>query len=170
MSRQIAARESRQIAARESRQIAARKSRPRSACRAWIDGAARGNPGDAGFGLYFVDGDTVEEIGGYLGRATNNVAEYTALIAALAYARQVGVDDLTVYSDSQLMVRQINGQYRVKASHLRPYYLKALELKGGLERFAIEHVRRENNRDADRLANRAVDNRLALPSWLVLPG
>ena len=145
------------------------ESRRRSACRAWIDGAARGNPGEAGFGLYFVDGDGAEEIAGYLGRATNNVAEYTALIAALAYARRLGVDDLTVYSDSQLMVRQINGQYRVKASHLKPYYHRALALKSGLARFTIEHVRREKNKDADRLANRAVDERVELPSWLELP-
>lgn len=141
-----------------------------SPCRAWIDGAARGNPGEAGFGLRFVNGDAVEEIAGYLGRATNNVAEYAALVAALAYARKQNVGDLTVYSDSQLMVRQINGQYRVKAGHLKPYYSKALVLKQSLDRFTIAHVRREQNRDADRLANHAIDQRVALPAWLELPG
>ena len=144
-------------------------SPPRAACRAWIDGAARGNPGEAGFGLYFVEDDRVEEFAGYLGHATNNVAEYAALIAALSYARQQGVEDFTVYSDSQLMVRQLNGEYRVKAAHLRPYYLEALALKKGLARFRIEHVRREQNRDADRLANRAIDDRVEPPSWLELP-
>ncbi len=143
-------------------------SRPRSACRAWIDGAARGNPGEAGFGLYFVDGE-VREIAGFLGRTTNNVAEYAALIAALAYARRLGIEDLTVYSDSQLMVRQINGEYRVKASHLKPFYRRALALKQNLARFRIEHVRRAENRDADRLANLAIDERRELPEWLELP-
>ena len=144
-------------------------SSQRPACRAWIDGAARGNPGEAGFGLYFVDGEKAEEIAGYLGRTTNNVAEYAALVAALAYARRQGVDDFTVYSDSQLMVRQINGEYRVKAAHLKPFYLAAMALKRGLGRFRIEHVRRERNKDADRLANRAVDQRVELPAWLELP-
>lgn len=143
-------------------------SRP-SRCRAWIDGAARGNPGEAGFGLYLDHGTEVEEIAGYLGRATNNVAEYTALIAALAYARRRGVAELAVFSDSQLLVRQIKGQYRVKASHLKPFYQRALALKRDLARFTLEHVRREQNRDADRLANRAIDERIEPPDWLDLP-
>lgn len=147
----------------------ARTSGARPACRAWIDGAARGNPGEAGFGLYFVDGDEPVEICGYLGHATNNVAEYAALIAALAYAQEQGVNDLTVFSDSQLMVKQIAGEYRVKAPHLKPYFDEAVALQRGLARFRLEHVRREQNRDADRLANDAVDRRVDLPGWLRLP-
>ena len=133
---------------------------------AWIDGASRGNPGEAGFGLLFRFGERAEEICGFLGRTTNNVAEYAGLIAALTLANREGVDRLTVYSDSQLLVRQIRGQYRVKAPHLKPIYLKALQLRQQIARFEIRHVPREENRDADRLANQAVDLRTAPPEWL----
>ncbi|MDH3743863.1 MAG: ribonuclease HI family protein [Acidobacteriota bacterium] len=135
-------------------------------CRVWIDGAARGNPGEAAFGIFVRHATERDEFGGYLGHATNNVAEYTALIAALAYAEHRGIDHLTVFSDSQLLVRQVNGEYRVKAPNLRPLFFKVLELRRSLRDFSIKHVRREDNRDADRIANEAIDERRPLPGWL----
>lgn len=133
---------------------------------AWIDGASRGNPGEAGFGLFFRHGDREESICGFLGRATNNVAEYAGLIAALTLANREGLDHLTVYSDSQLLVRQVQGQYKVKAPHLVPIFLKVVQLRQQIPRFSIRHVRREENRDADQLANQAIDLRTPLPDWL----
>jgi ribonuclease HI len=136
--------------------------------RAWIDGASRGNPGEAGFGVLLETDQVSEEISGYLGKATNNVAEYAALIAVLKLAADRGVERLVVYSDSQLLVRQVNGAYRVKAPHLVPIFLQALKLRQTIPEFTIEHVAREENKEADRLANQAIDRRAALPSWLKL--
>lgn len=136
--------------------------------RAWIDGASRGNPGEAGFGVLLETDRVPEEIVGYLGKATNNVAEYAALIAVLKLAADRGVKKLVVYSDSQLLVRQVNGAYRVKAPHLVPIFLQALKLRQTIPDFTIEHVAREENKEADRLANQAIDLRAALPSWLEL--
>lgn len=136
--------------------------------RAWIDGASRGNPGEAGFGVVFEHDGTNREIGGFLGETTNNVAEYAALVAALTYAAREGVEELALFSDSQLLVRQFEGAYRVKAAHLVPLFLKVVELRRRIPRLSVEHVRRENNKDADRLANRAIDERMAVPDWLDL--
>ena len=136
--------------------------------RAWIDGASRGNPGESGFGVVAHEDGAVEEIAGFLGRTTNNVAEYAALVAALAFARRRGAESLQLFSDSQLLVRQLQGQYRVKAPHLVPIFLKVMELKRGIPRFAIEHVPRGENKAADALANRAIDQRLTPPDWLEL--
>lgn len=133
---------------------------------AWVDGASRGNPGEAGFGLLFRHDDHSREVCGFLGTATNNVAEYAGLIAALTLATKEGLKELTVYSDSQLLVRQIQGQYRVKAPHLVPIFLAALKLRQNLARFEIRHVPREENQEADQLANQAVDLRAPLPDWL----
>jgi ribonuclease HI len=124
---------------------------------AHVDGGARGNPGPAGFGVVLdVDGQT-HTSHEYLGRATNNEAEYRGLIAALTLAQEHGVDDLTVKTDSQLMQRQLSGAYRVKAVNLVPLYLEAQRLASGFARFRIVHVRREKNREADRLVNQAID-------------
>ena len=139
-----------------------------SAARAWIDGASRGNPGEAGFGVHIERDGEGEELYGFLGRTTNNVAEYAALVAALAWAVRHGVDRLELASDSQLLVRQIEGAYKVKAAHLVPIFLKVLALRRQVPSFEIRHVRREDNRDADRLANRAIDERKPLPDWLEL--
>lgn len=136
--------------------------------RAWIDGASRGNPGEAGFGVLLETDRVPEEIVGYLGKATNNVAEYAALSAVLKLAADRGVKKLVVYSDSQLLVRQVNGAYRVKAPHLVPIFLQALRLRQTIPDFTIEHVAREENKEADRLANQAIDLQAALPSWLEL--
>jgi ribonuclease HI len=126
----------------------------------FIDGAARGNPGPAGAGAYFPaesDGRPARELALSLGRATNNEAEYRALLLALSAAEDEGVMELAVFSDSQLLVEQINGRYRVKAPNLKPLFAEALERARRFRRFTIEHVRREGNRDADRLANSGAD-------------
>jgi acyl dehydratase/ribonuclease HI len=125
-----------------------------------IDGAARGNPGPAAYGVVVrrPDGATHESLGKYIGRHTNNVAEYYALIAALDYAAASGIRRLRVYSDSQLIVNQIKGLYKVKHPALRPLHERAKKLAATLEFFTIQYVPREENRDADDLANAALDS------------
>lgn len=141
----------------------------RSSARAWIDGGARGNPGDAGYGVLFQGPGGTKEICGFLGRTTNNVAEYAAAIAALSYARHLGIERLEVFSDSQLLVRQVSGEYKVKSAHLVPLFLQILALRRDLADFRISHIPREENRDADRLANLAIDRRAPNPEWMDLP-
>jgi acyl dehydratase/ribonuclease HI len=125
-----------------------------------IDGAARGNPGPASYGVVIrrPDGATHDSLGKYIGRHTNNVAEYYALIAALDYAAANGIKRLRVYSDSQLIVNQIKGLYKVKHPDLRPLHERAKKQASSLEAFTIQYVPREQNRDADDLANAALDN------------
>ncbi|HYB52860.1 MAG TPA: ribonuclease HI family protein [Thermoanaerobaculia bacterium] len=127
--------------------------------RASIDGAARGNPGPAGAGVWVeARGDEgAEEHFEALGRTTNNVAEYRALLLALARAREVGADEVEIRSDSLLLVEQVNGRYRVKAEHLKPLFAEAVRRAKEFRRFSIAHVRREQNRNADRLANLGAD-------------
>ena len=126
---------------------------------AHIDGGSRGNPGPASYGVWLQDeqGNTAAELSQYLGRQTNNYAEYSGLLAALDYALQHGFRSLTVFSDSELLVRQIKGVYRVRNAGLRPLYDRAQDLIRQLKSFRIQHVRREQNREADRLANQAMD-------------
>ena len=126
---------------------------------AYIDGGARGNPGPAGFGVRIEqpDGTLIEEFGGSIGVATNNVAEYRGLLAALEWARGRGCKTVTIRSDSLLLVQQMRGTYRVKHPGLRPLYAKARLLAHDIGRVVFEHVRRESNVDADRLANAAMD-------------
>lgn len=140
-----------------------------SGARGWIDGASRGNPGEAGFGVVLETEAGEETIVGFLGRTTNNVAEYAALLAALTRAGQLGVEHLTLFSDSQLLVRQLGGQYRVKAPHLIPFFLRALALRRKIPRFTFRHVPRNENSRADGLANQAIDERSPVPAWLELP-
>jgi ribonuclease HI len=124
----------------------------------YIDGGSRGNPGPAGYGVQVVDdGNVVAELYESLGLATNNVAEYRGLLAALAWAVDHGVSALHVKSDSELLVKQLKGQYRVKNPGLQPLYQDALALIARIGRVSFEHVRREFNREADRLANQAMD-------------
>ena len=127
--------------------------------RAAIDGGSRGNPGEAGCGIVLEASGRREEHTLYLGRTTSNVAEYVALLATLERAHALGLEELAVRSDSQLLVEQMNGSYRVKAPHLKPLWLRARTLAAGLRRFSIVHVPRERNRAADALANRAVEQR-----------
>ena len=126
-----------------------------------IDGASRGNPGEAGFGVHVTtpEGEAVAALYGYLGRATNNVAEYQALIHALRYALDKGATEVQVFSDSELVVRQMSGQYRVKHADMVPLYREAAALFSRFGRATLRHVRREQNKEADRLANRALDER-----------
>ena len=128
---------------------------------AYIDGGARGNPGPAGYGVRIEDeqGTLVEEFNGYLGSATNNVAEYNGLVAALKYAQQHGHRHVHIKSDSELLVKQMRGEYRVKNPGLQPLYQQARAIAMGLDRIVYEHVRREQNKDADRLANQALDEK-----------
>jgi ribonuclease HI len=124
-----------------------------------VDGASRGNPGPASYAVIVrgPDGTTRFEAGKYIGRTTNNVAEYYALISALDYAVAQGIDRLLVRSDSELLVRQMEGRYKVKSPDLRPLHEHARKLARGLAYFAVEHVPRERNREADELANIALD-------------
>jgi ribonuclease HI len=125
-----------------------------------IDGGSRGNPGEAGFGVYVEAPDgTTTELYGYLGRATNNVAEYQALLHALRHALARGARSVRVLSDSELVVRQMAGEYRVKHPDMIPLHREASALMRRFERATLSHVRREQNREADRLANRALDER-----------
>lgn len=126
---------------------------------AYIDGGSRGNPGPAGYGVVIQDarGRTLEAIAEHIGEATNNVAEYRALLAALDYAVGKRARRLKIFCDSELVVRQMLGRYRVQSLDLKPLHARARQLAGGLERFAIEHIPRERNALADRLANQAMD-------------
>lgn len=130
-----------------------------------IDGASRGNPGEAGYGVHVTTSDGRELAGlyGYLGEATNNVAEYQALVHGLRYARARGARRVLVYSDSELVVRQIEGRYKVKHPGLAGLHAEARRLLAGFESASLRHVRREQNREADRLANRALDERASSP-------
>ena len=125
-----------------------------------IDGGSRGNPGEAGFGVYVEspDGSTTE-LYGYIGRATNNVAEYQALLHALRHALARGAGRVRILSDSELVVRQMSGQYKVKHPDMVPLHQEARSLMRRFERATLDHVRREQNREADRLANQAIDER-----------
>jgi ribonuclease HI len=124
-----------------------------------IDGASRGNPGPAAYAVVLraPNGSIVHELGKSIGRETNNVAEYFALIAALDYAASHGIRALRIRSDSELLVRQMQGRYKVKSPELKPLHERAQKLARGLDYVAIEHVRREANREADALANLALD-------------
>jgi len=126
---------------------------------AQIDGAARGNPGPAGIGVVLGEAGAPprEEIARYLGRATNNVAEYQALLAALERLRALGFTSAQIASDSELLVKQMRGEYRVTSPHLRPLHAAARRLAAGFAPFEIRHVPREANASADALANRAID-------------
>ncbi len=134
-------------------------ARPPDALQVNIDGAARGNPGPAAYGVLFrrLDGSVVHRFSKYIGRATNNVAEYYALIAALDYAAAHGITKVLVHSDSLLLVNQMRGIYKVKNPELRQLHERASKLARGLAYFRIDFVPRENNARADVLANEALD-------------
>ena len=127
--------------------------------RAYIDGGARGNPGPAGYGVRIeaADGTLIAELFGGLGIATNNVAEYAALVAGLERAAEAGVSELEVLSDSELMVKQMRGEYRVKNRDLQTLFFEASRAARDVGRVSYEHVRREHNELADRLVNEALD-------------
>jgi ribonuclease HI len=130
---------------------------------AYTDGASRGNPGESGIGVIMLDprGTVLFSGGGYIGTTTNNVAEYTALLYCLKKAREMECSELAVHSDSELMVRQMNGEYRVKDPNLRLLFAEAKRMIGSSAfTFSIRHIDREENRDADLLANSGIDAHL----------
>jgi len=126
---------------------------------AHIDGASRGNPGPAAAGFTLTDsaGSHLQAKALFIGRATNNVAEYTALVKALEAAKRIGAEQLMVFSDSELLVRQINGRYKVKSEQIRPLFRQAVDLLGEFENWKVRHITREENKEADELANQALN-------------
>lgn len=125
----------------------------------FTDGGSRGNPGPSGIGavLYDETGATVGEVSEYLGTTTNNQAEYQALVAALALAHTLGATSVACYADSELMIKQMKGIYRVKNQDLAVQYFKAKQLASTFPKITFTHVRREKNKVADALVNRAID-------------
>lgn len=139
-----------------------------------FDGGSRGNPGPAGIGVVLRDpaGAVVFQLGRFIGTATNNVAEYNAVIAGLRAARERGIARLAIRGDSELIIRQLNGQYRVKSPDLQPLHREARQLLELFDEAAITHNYREHNHLADRLANLAMDRRAdvtGLPAPQELP-
>ena len=130
-----------------------------AAYQANIDGGSRGNPGPAAYGVVIRDakGEVVARLKKYIGQNTNNVAEYFALIAALDYAQTHGIRALRVESDSELLVKQMRGVYKVKSGDLQPLHERARKMSQTFESFRIDHVYREQNREADALVNQALD-------------
>ncbi len=130
--------------------------------RVYSDGAARGNPGPAGAGAVLVEpsGQIVDRLGKYLGIHTNNYAEYMGLLLGLRRARELGVREVEVFADSELMIRQLGGRYQVKSTSLRPLYQQALKLLNDFSRVKLVHLPREMNSAADEMSNRAIDERM----------
>ncbi len=145
---------------------AAESSAPAAAYRANIDGGSRGNPGPASYGVVIRDprGQVIAKLKKYIGRMTNNVAEYYGLIAALDYAQSHGIRALRVESDSELLVRQMRGQYKVKSAELRPLFERARKMAQTFASFKIEHVYRSQNAEADALASQALDETSGAPA------
>src|SRR6056297_3318577 len=125
----------------------------------YTDGGARGNPGPAGIGAVFYDetGKNIKEISEYLGETTNNQAEYKAVLRALQEAKKLGGKELKFYIDSELVVKQLNGEYKVKNKNLQPLFVQIYNLTLDFKKVNFFHVRREKNKEADKLANRAMD-------------
>ncbi len=125
----------------------------------YIDGAARGNPGPAGIGVVILDENKqkVKEYFKYLGKATNNIAEYNALVYALQEAHMLGVKDCVIHMDSELVAKQIKGEFRVKNNNIKPLFEQAIHLINGLDKIEIKHIDRSLNKDADKLANKAIN-------------
>ena len=124
----------------------------------FVDGASRGNPGQAGAGVVIdTGGGKVYRCGEYIGEATNNEAEYRALLLGMQRAEELGVEEMEIRSDSELMVKQMNGHYKVKSPQLQEFYFKAIKMISSFEKVTFGHVPRENNKEADRLANLAID-------------
>jgi len=135
--------------------------RPVRRCEIYIDGASRGNPGPSGIGVVFKDGRArPRQFAKYLGETTNNVAEYLALVYALQEALREGYTELTIKTDSELLARQVNGQYRVRDAHLRLFHDLAQHLVQGFRVCQVEHIPRTHNALADQLAGQAVRSRV----------
>ncbi len=130
--------------------------------RLYVDGASRGNPGPAGAGAVLIDpGGKAEEASRFLGRATNNMAEYQALLLGLELARRRGVKHLDIFADSELLVRQLTGRYQVRSPHLKPLYQAVRQALAAIPAWRLTHLPRRLNETADRLANAAIDRAAA---------
>ena len=129
--------------------------------RIFTDGGARGNPGPAGFGVVIQDarGKRIEAFGEYLGEMTNNQAEYRGMVAALMRVKELGATEVSAFADSELLVKQLHRVYKVKNAGLAPLFLKIWNLSTGFKRCTFTHVRREQNSEADRMVNMAIDQR-----------
>jgi ribonuclease HI len=151
-----------QEAAERAAQEAAAHAEASKKTRLFTDGAARGNPGPAGAGAVIIspDGHVVAKIGKFLGDSTNNVAEYMGLILGLRRAKAMNIKELEVLADSELLVRQLSGEYAVKADHLLPLHAEAQNLIKGFQSIEVRHIPREENSQADAMSNRAIDERL----------
>ena len=125
----------------------------------YTDGASRGNPGHAAIGIVIKDENSgvLKEISEYIGINTNNYAEYQAVLRALKEAKNLNADDITLFSDSELICRQLTGKYRVKSNNIRPLFTEIISCVSKFKSFSIVHIRRELNSDADKLANKALD-------------
>ena len=125
----------------------------------YADGGSRGNPGPAGIGAVILDArkKKVKEVFKYIGETTNNNAEYNALIAGLEEVRDLGGDEVIVNLDSELVVKQINGEYRVKNADIKPLFEKAIEVLKNFKSFEIRHIDRSKNKEADKLVNKAIN-------------
>ena len=125
----------------------------------YTDGGARGNPGPAGIGAvaYNENGDTVFQVSEHIGETTNNQAEYKAVVRALEEAKKYGGKELSFYLDSELIVKQLNGEYKVKNKELQPLFVNIHNLGLNFKKMEYRHVRRENNKEADKLVNKAIN-------------
>jgi ribonuclease HI len=127
----------------------------------YSDGASRNNPGEAGAGVFILrDRQPIEKIARYLGQTTNNIAEYSAAILGLEYAVKAGFSRVKLLADSELLVKQLNGQYRVKNEGLKPLYFRVKELIAKIGSVEVSYIPRELNREADALANKAIDEKI----------
>ncbi len=127
-------------------------------CELYFDGASIGNPGPAGYGYVIRCGDEVYRGYGHIGETTNNVAEYTGLIEGLVKCLELGCREVAIFSDSELVVRQLKGEYRVRSRRILPLYRAASELMGRFDSVEVYHIRRELNEEADELARRAAES------------
>lgn len=125
----------------------------------YIDGGARGNPGPAGIGIVILGAGNkkVKEVFKYIGEATNNIAEYSALVCALEEAKALGAENIVVHMDSELVAKQLTGEYRVKNAEIKVLFEKAVDILKGFGSFEIKHIDRSRNKDADKLVNKAIN-------------
>ena len=125
----------------------------------YTDGGSRGNPGPSGIGVVILDSNKtkIKEVFKYIGEATNNVAEYSALVCGLQEANSLGATDLTIYIDSELLVKQLSGEYKVKDANMRTLFEKSLAELKNFSSFEVKHIERRMNKEADKLVNKAIN-------------